>query len=71
MNGHSLKRNQRNLKILLIIGPLAALRTLYSISRRFPGRLLDNLRSPEPRAYRTRRRMVWSMWARRLNMSSV
>jgi lactate 2-monooxygenase len=29
---------------------LAALRTLYSISRRFPGRLLDNLRSPEPRA---------------------
>ena len=29
---------------------LAALRTLYSISRRFPGGLLDNLRSPEPRA---------------------
>jgi lactate 2-monooxygenase len=29
---------------------LAALRTLYLISRRFPGRLLDNLRSPEPRA---------------------
>jgi lactate 2-monooxygenase len=29
---------------------LAALRTLYSISRRFPGGLLGNLRSPEPRA---------------------
>jgi isopentenyl diphosphate isomerase/L-lactate dehydrogenase-like FMN-dependent dehydrogenase len=29
---------------------LAALRTLYSISRRFPGRLVDNIRSPEPRA---------------------
>ena len=29
---------------------LAALRTLYSISRRFPGGMLNNLRSPEPRA---------------------
>jgi lactate 2-monooxygenase len=29
---------------------VAALRTLYSISRRFPGGLLSNLRSPEPRA---------------------
>jgi lactate 2-monooxygenase len=29
---------------------VAAVRALYSISRRFPGRLLDNLRSPEPRA---------------------
>ena len=29
---------------------LAALRTLYSISRRFPGGLLGNLRSSEPRA---------------------
>ncbi len=27
-----------------------ALRTLVSVSRRFPGRLRDNLRSPEPRA---------------------
>jgi lactate 2-monooxygenase len=29
---------------------LAALRTLYSIVRRFPGGFLENLRSPEPRA---------------------
>ncbi len=29
---------------------LGALRTLYSITRRFPGGFLDNLRSPEPRA---------------------
>jgi lactate 2-monooxygenase len=29
---------------------LAALRALYSISRRFPGHLIDNIRSPEPRA---------------------
>ena len=29
---------------------LGAIRTLLSMSRRYPGRLLDNLRSPEPRA---------------------
>jgi lactate 2-monooxygenase len=29
---------------------LGAIRTLVSIARRFPGRLCDNLRSPEPRA---------------------
>lgn len=28
---------------------LGAIRTLFSISRKFPGRFLDNLRSPEPR----------------------
>jgi CHASE3 domain sensor protein len=34
MNGHSLKRNQRNLKILLIIGPLLIGSILFIVSRR-------------------------------------
>jgi CHASE3 domain sensor protein len=34
MNGHSLKRNQRNLKILLIIGPLLIGSVLFVASRR-------------------------------------
>jgi CHASE3 domain sensor protein len=34
MNGHSLKRNQRNLKILLIIGPLLIGSILFVVSRR-------------------------------------
>ena len=34
MNGHSLKRNQRNLKILLIIGPLLIGIILFIVSRR-------------------------------------
>ncbi len=34
MNGHSLKRNQRNLKILLIIGPLLIGGILFVVSKR-------------------------------------
>jgi CHASE3 domain sensor protein len=34
MNGHSLKRNQRNLKILLIIGPLLIGSILFIVSKR-------------------------------------
>ena len=34
MNGHSLKRNQRNLKILLIIGPLLIGGILFIVSKR-------------------------------------
>jgi CHASE3 domain sensor protein len=34
MNGHSLKRNQRNLKILLIIGPLLIGAILFVVSKR-------------------------------------
>jgi CHASE3 domain sensor protein len=34
MNGHTLKRNQRNLKILLIIGPLLIGTILFIVSRR-------------------------------------
>jgi CHASE3 domain sensor protein len=34
MNGHSLKRNRRNLKILLIIGPLLIGSILFIVSRR-------------------------------------
>jgi CHASE3 domain sensor protein len=34
MNGHSLKRNRRNLKILLIVGPLLIAGILFVVSRR-------------------------------------
>jgi CHASE3 domain sensor protein len=34
MNGHSLKRNRRNLKILLIVGPLLIATVLFVFSRR-------------------------------------
>jgi CHASE3 domain sensor protein len=34
MNGHSLKRNQRNLKVLLIIGPLLIGSILFIVSKR-------------------------------------
>jgi CHASE3 domain sensor protein len=37
MNGHSLKRNRRNLKILLIVGPLLIAGILFVVSRQIYG----------------------------------